>query len=146
MKKFGKLLLTLLLCFSFVGCSNSKSTKNITKQLKDAGYTVKYNSNEYTTVTISESKNGKEKSQFIAYVENDKILNIAYIVLPEDSQNYDDMVIGYIYTTEKSDSTVDEKVKKAAEKRLKKLDLTIDDLTDYALDIHKDKGKSLTEK
>lgn len=146
MKKFGKLLLTLLLCFSFVGCSNSKSTENITKQLKEAGYTIKYNSDEYTTVTISESKNGKEKSQYIAYVENDKITNIAYIELPENSEDYSDMIIGYIYVSEKSDFDVDETAKKAAEKKLKKLDLTIDDLVDYALDIYKDKGKSLTEK
>ena len=46
MKNFGKLLLTLLLCFSVVGCSNSKSTENITKELKEAGYTIKYNSDE----------------------------------------------------------------------------------------------------
>lgn len=145
MKKFGKILLTLLLCFSFVGCSNGKSTENITKQLKEAGYTIKYNSDEYTTVTISESKNGKEKSQYIAYVENDKITNIAYIELPENSEDYADMIIGYIYVSEKSDFDIDETANKAAEKKLKDLDLTINDLVDYALDIHKDKGKSLTE-
>lgn len=146
MKKFGKLLLTLLLCFVFVGCSNGKSTKNITKQLKEADYTIKYKSDEYTTITISESKNGKEKSQYIAYVENDKISNIAYIELPENSEDYDNMIIGYIFVSEKSDFDVDKAAKNAAEKKLKKLDLTIDDLVDYALDIHKDKGKSLTEK
>ena len=73
MKNFGKLLLTLLLCFSVVGCSNSKSTENITKELKEAGYTIKYNSDEYTTVTVSESSGGKEKSQYIGYVEDDAI-------------------------------------------------------------------------
>ena len=129
MKNFGKLLLTLLLCFSVVGCSNSKSTENITKELKEAGYTIKYNSDEYTTVTVSESSGGKEKSQ--------------YIELPENSENYEDMIIGFIYASEDSDSEVTDTVKEAAEKKLEKLDLTIDDLVDYFLDIHKDKGESL---
>ena len=51
--------------------------------------------------TISESKSGKDKSQYIAYVEKDEISSIAFIQLPEDSQNYDDMIIGYIYATNK---------------------------------------------
>ena len=128
MKNFGKLLLTLLLCFSVVGWSNSKSTENITKELKEAGYTIKYNSDEYTTVTVSESSGGKEKSQYIGYVEDDAISSIAYIELPEDSENYEDMIIGFIYASEDSDSEVTDTVKEAAEKKLKKLDLTIDDL------------------
>ena len=143
MKNFGKLLLTLLLCFSVVGCSNSKSTENITKELKEAGYTIKYNSDEYTTVTVSESSGGKEKSQYIGYVEDDEISSIAYIELPENSENYEDMIIGFIYASEDSDSEVTDTVKEAAEKKLEKLDLTIDDLVDYFLDIHKDKGESL---
>ena len=111
MKNFGKLLLTLLLCFSVVGCSNSKSTENITKELKEAGYTIKYNSDEYTTVTVSESSGGKEKSQYIGYVEDDAISSIAYIELPEDSENYEDMIIGFIYDIEDSDSEVTDTVK-----------------------------------
>ena len=107
MKKFSKLLLVLLLCFTFIGCSNKKNTAEITKLLKDAGYTVKYNKDDYTTITISESKSGKDKSQYIAYVEKDEISSIAFIQLPEDSQNYDDMKIGYIYANEKSDAQVD---------------------------------------
>lgn len=145
MKKFGKLLLILLLCFSFIGCNNSKSTSNITKKLKEAGYTIKYNKDEYTTVTISESKNGKDKNQFIAYVEKDKIESIAYIQLPEDSTNYDDMIIGYIYANKDGGANVDKNAKSAAEEILKKLSLTVDDLTNYALDIHKEKGKSLKD-
>ncbi|WP_279166962.1 hypothetical protein [Thomasclavelia cocleata] len=143
MKKFSKLLLVLLLCFTFIGCSNKKGTTDISKLLKDAGYTVKYNKDDYTTITISESKNGKDKSQFIAYVEKDEISSIAFIQLPEDSQNYDDMIIGYIYTNEKSDAQVDDKAKKAADKVFKKLNISIEELTDYCLDIHKDEGKSL---
>ena len=67
----------------------------------------------------------------------------AYIELPEDSENYEDMIIGFIYASEDSDSEVTDTVKEAAEKKLKKLDLTIDDLAKYFLDIHKDKGESL---
>lgn len=145
MKKFSKLLLVLLLCFAFIGCSSGKSTTKITKSLKDAGYTIKYSKDDYTTVTISESKNGKDKSQFIAYVEKDKISSIAFIQLPEDSQNYDDMIIGYIYADKKSEAKVDDKAKKAAEKVLKKIDLSIDELVDYCLAIYKDKGKSLND-
>lgn len=145
MKKFSKLLLVLLLCFTFIGCSSGKSTTKITELLKDAGYTIKYSKDDYTTVTISESKNGKDKSQFIAYVEKDKIGSIAFIQLPEDSQNYDDMIIGYIYSNKKSDAKVDDKAKKAAEKILKKLNLSMDELVNYCLDTYKDKGKSLND-
>ena len=53
------------------------------------------------------------------------------------------MIIGFIYASEDSDSEVTDTVKEAAEKKLEKLDLTIDDLVDYFLDIHKDKGESL---
>ena len=139
MKKFSKLLLVLLLCFTFIGCSSKKNTAEITKLLKDSGYTVKYNKDDYTTITISESKSGKDKSQYIAYVEKDEISSIAFIQLPEDSQNYDDMIIGYIY------AQVDDKAQKASEKVLKKLNISIEELTDYCLDVHKDKGKSLKD-
>ena len=140
MKKFSKLLLVLLLCFTFIGCSSKKNTAEITKLLKDSGYTVKYNKDDYTTITISESKSGKDKSQYIAYVEKDEISSIAFIQLPEDSQNYDDMIIGYIYANEKSDAQVDDKAQKASEKVLKKLNISIEELTDYCLDVHKDEG------
>lgn len=53
------------------------------------------------------------------------------------------MIIGYIYTNEKSDAQVDDKAKKAADKVFKKLNISIEELTDYCLDIHKDEGKSL---
>ena len=36
MKKFSKLLLVLLLCFTFIGCSNKKNTAEITKLLKES--------------------------------------------------------------------------------------------------------------
>ena len=35
MKKIGKLLFILLLCFGFVGCSNNKSVANITEKFED---------------------------------------------------------------------------------------------------------------
>lgn len=141
MKKLGKLILVLLLCFSVVGCG-SKSTE---EKFKDAGYTIKYNKDEYTTVTISESKDGKGRSQFIAYVDDKKIESIAFIQLPKDAKSYDDMLIGYIYTDKKSSSEVDKKVEKAAEKLLDKLDLTIDDLKEYTFEVQADKGKSLKD-
>ena len=55
------------------------------------------------------------------------------------------MIIGYIYTNEKSDAQVDDKAQKASEKVLKKLNISIEELTDYCLDVHKDKGKSLKD-
>ena len=35
MKKIGKLLFLLLLCFGFVGCSNNKSVANITEKFEE---------------------------------------------------------------------------------------------------------------
>lgn len=44
MKKLGKLLFALILCFSIVGCGESKDTKDsaeITKAFKEIGYETK---------------------------------------------------------------------------------------------------------
>ena len=46
------------------------------------------------------------------------------------------MIIGFIYASEDSDSEVTDTVKEAAEKKLEKLDLTIDDLVDYFLQLN----------
>lgn len=144
MKNSSKLILIILLCFTFLGCSASKSTSKITKQFKEAGYTVNYNKSDLTTVTISESKNGKQNSQFIAYFEDDKLESIAYIHIPEDSQNAEDMLIGNIYIAKDSDLEVNKTVKKETDKILDKLGITTDELADYTLDIYKEKGKSLS--
>lgn len=143
MKKFTKLILVLLLCFTFIGCSSSNTPSKITKKFKEAGYTVNYNKSDLTTVTISESKNGKQNSQFIAYFEDDKLESIAYIHIPEDAQNAEDMLIGNIYVAKDSDLEVSKTVKKETDKILDKLNLTTDELADYTLAIYKEKGKSL---
>ena len=85
-------------------------------------------------------------SQFIAYIKDKKVESIAYIKLPDDSQNYDDMLIGFIYADEKSDSEVNEDTKTAAVSVLKEFNLTIDDLVDYVSEINETKGKILTDK
>ena len=146
MKKIGKLLLMLILCFGFVGCSNNKNVANITEKFEEENYNVSYNSGDEPTVTISESKNGKDVSQFIAYIKDKKVESIAYIKLPDDSQNYDDMLIGFIYADEKSDSEVNENTKTAAVSVLKEFNLTIDDLVDYVSEINETEGKALTNK
>ena len=146
MKKIGKLLLMLLLCFGFVGCSNNKSASNITEKFKEKNYNVSYNSGDAPTVTISESKKGKDVSQFIAYIKDKKVESIGYIKLPDNSQNYDDMLIGFIYADKESDSEVNEDTKKAATAILKTFNLTIDDLVDYVLEINETDGKILTDK
>ena len=146
MKKIGKLLFILLLCFGFVGCSNNKSVANITEKFEEKNYNVSCNSGDEPTITISESKNGKDVSQFIAYIKDKKVESIAYIKLPDDSQNYDDMLIGFIYADEKSDSEVNEDTKTAAVSVLKEFNLTIDDLVDYVSEINETKGKILTDK
>lgn len=146
MKKIGKLLLMLMLCFGFVGCSNNKSVANITEKFKEKNYNVSYNNGDEPTITISESKDGKDVSQFIAYIKDKKVESIAYIKLPDDSQNYDDMLIGFIYADEKSDSEVNEDTKTAAVSVLKEFNLTIDDLVDYVSEINETKGKALTDK
>lgn len=144
MKNSSKLILIILLCFTFLGCSSSNSTSKITKKFKEAGYTVNYNKSDLTTVTISESKNGKQNSQFIAYFEDDKLESIAYIHIPENSQNAEDMLIGNIYIAKDSDLEVNKTVKKETDKILDKLGITTDELADYTLDIYKEKGKSLS--
>ena len=146
MKKIGKLLLMLILCFGFVGCSNNKNVANITEKFEEKNYNVSYNSGDEPTVTISESKNGKDVSQFIAYIKDKKVESIAYIKLPDDSQNYDDMLIGFIYADEKSDSEVNENTKTAAVSVLKEFNITIDDLVDYVSEINETEGKALTNK
>ena len=85
-------------------------------------------------------------SQFIAYIKDKKVESIAYIKLPDDSQNYDDMLIGFIYADEESDSEVNEDTKTAAVSVLKEFNLTIDDLVDYVSEINVTKGKILTDK
>ena len=154
MKKIGKLLFILLLCFGFVGCSNNKSVANITEKFEEKNYNVSYNSGDEPTITISESKDGKDVSQFIAYIKDKKVESIAYIKFIQmnfeylliDSQNYDDMLIGFIYADEKSDSEVNEDTKTAAVSVLKEFNLTIDDLVDYVSEINVTKGKILTDK
>ena len=83
------------------------------------------------------------KTSFTVFAFIIMLLIILVYVLSENSENYEDMIIGFIYASEDSDSEVTDTVKEAAEKKLEKLDLTIDDLVDYFLDIHKDKGESL---
>lgn len=145
MKKITSLLLTLLLCFSLIGCTNDKNVTNITKTFEDAGYSIKYSNDENTTVTISETINGKNTRQFIAYIEKNKVESIAYIKLPDENQSSEDMEIGFIYTDKNSDSQVNKSTKDAAIKVLDNFELSIDDLVKYVLEIHNDKGKSLSE-
>ena len=42
MKKIGKLLLMLILCFGFVGCSNNKNVANITEKFEEKNYKIFY--------------------------------------------------------------------------------------------------------
>ena len=51
MKKIGKLLLMLILCFGFVGCSNNKNVANITEKFEEKNYNVSYNSGDEPTVS-----------------------------------------------------------------------------------------------
>ena len=48
-----------------------------------------------------------------------------------------------IRTPVADDNIISESAQKEAKKILKKLDLSIDDLVNYALQVHEDKGKSL---
>lgn len=149
MKRLSKLLLILTLCFTFVGCSSKRTTADITKSFEEANYTVKYNKDEKNnniTVTIGKLEKNKETSQFITYFVNDKPDSVAYVKLPADATKKDDMIIGFIYADKKSESQVNDDVKKAAEKILEKFDLTIEELVEYCNDIHADDGKSLKEK
>ena len=73
MKKIGKLLFILLLCFGFVGCSNNKSVSNITEKFKEKNYNVSYNSGDEPTITISESKEGLVKSIGVCNFEKSQL-------------------------------------------------------------------------
>lgn len=140
MKKLGSIFLSLILCLCLVGCSNSNSLEKTTEKLKENGYTIQYSE---STITISKATNGKDTQQFIAYFNEKELESIAYIKLPDSSENNTDMLIGFIYTAENSDSQIDSNTKEAAEEILKSIDLSIDELVEYTLDVAEDEGKSL---
>lgn len=140
MKKLGSLFLTLLLCFSIVGCSSDggKSTADITKSFKDIGYELKsVRNDEVDAVTLTKKESSGESSQILAYFEDNKLHAISYIYLPEDSTDYGNMIIGSFYVPSDSDEKVDEKVTKAVNKILDKVDLTSDEFVEYVKDIYK---------
>ena len=148
MKKFGTLLLTLLLCFTMIGCSKSKTTADITKTLEKAGYTISYKNKDLdegindNSVTIVKNKDGKLDTQFIYYITDNKIEATAFIQAPKKDTDYKNMVIGFIYTDKSNSAPVNEDAKKTADKIFKELKLTNDDLIKYSLDLHKEKTKS----
>ena len=149
MKKLGKLLFALILCFSIVGCGESKDTKDsaeITKAFKEISYETKA-VKEDGVDTLSFIKDDKGMTnQFISYFEDNKLHSIAYLSSPTDSKNYDDLTIGFIYVSDNIDEKDKEVVKinkdvvKTAETILGKVDLSLDEFIKYVEDIHKEKS------
>ena len=134
MKQFKKSLLIIGLCFLMIGCTNDAMGK-VTKKLQDAGYDISYLTDDFTAVNITKTEKDKDRIQFCAYLEKKVVTSISYIVLPADNSN--------IYVDKNDDNIISESAQKEAKKILKKLDLSIDDLVNYALQVHEDKGKSL---
>lgn len=142
MKQFKKSLLIIGLCFLMIGCTNDAMSK-LTKKLQDAGYDISYLTDDFTAVNITKTEKDKDRIQFCAYLEKKVVTSISYIVLPADNSNIDKTIIGFIYVDKNDDNIISESAQKEAKKILKKLDLSIDDLVNYALQVHEDKGKSL---
>ena len=142
MKQFKKSLLIIGLCFLMIGCTNDAMGK-VTKKLQDAGYDISYLTDDFTAVNITKTEKDKDRIQFCAYLEKKVVTSISYIVLPADNSNIDKTIIGFIYVDKNDDNIISESDQKEAKKILKKLDLSIDDLVNYALQVYEDKGKSL---
>lgn len=143
MKHLGKLLLIIGLSFTLIGCTNTRD--KTTEKLKEAGYEITYLTNDFTAVNITKTKENKDCIQFCAYLEKNVVTSISYITLPADNTKINDAVIGFIYVDKQDDNIISDKAKKEATGVLKELDLSIDDLVNYALSIHEDKGKSLKD-
>ena len=135
MKQFKKSLLIIGLCFLMIGCTNDAMGK-VTKKLQDAGYDISYLTDDFTAVNITKTEKDKDRIQFCAYLEKKVVTSISYIVLPADNSNIDKTIIGFIYVDKNDDNIISESAQKEAKKILKKLDLSIDDLVNYALQVH----------
>lgn len=155
MKKLGRLLFVLVLCFSIVGCGEEskeptkdvRSTDEITKYFKKIGYEIKSVKNDDvdTLSLIKENDNGA-KSQIISYFEDSNLHSIAYLSSPADPNDYENIIIGFIYASDNIDQKNNEIVKidkytvKVAKKVLNKVDLSLDEFVKYVKDVHKDKS------
>lgn len=154
MKKLGKLLFVLLLCFSIAGCGGSnesikdvKNTDEITKSFKKIGYEIKRVKNdEVDTLSLIKEDSNEATSQIISYFEDNKLYTIAYMSSPADPNDYENLIIGFIYASndmDKKDSEtikVNESIVKMAKKVLNKVNLTLDEFIKYVEDEHKNKS------
>ncbi|MFQ8704806.1 MAG: hypothetical protein ACLR9T_01990 [Thomasclavelia sp.] len=80
--------------------------------------------------------------QIIIYFENSKLYLIVYLLLPADPNDYENVIIGFIYASnniDKKDSKiveVNESVIKVTKKFLNKDDLSLDEFVKYIKDVH----------
>lgn len=154
MKKLGKLFFVLLLCFSIVGCGESKEpTKNvrdtdeITKSFKKIGYQIKSVKNdEVDTLSLIKEDDNGATSQIISYFEDSKLHSIAYLSTPADPNEYENVIIGFIYASDDVNKKgnevikIDKSIVKIAKKVLNKTDLSLDEFVKYVKDVHKKKS------
>lgn len=138
MKKIGTLFLTLLLCFSIVGCSSGdrKGTSDITKSFKDIGYELEVAKDEEMLMLIK--KEAGSETQLAVYFDGDKIIFAGYLYMPKDSTDPKDTVVGYIYVPSDSEQVVDKDIVKTAENILNEVDLTMDEFIEYAKTAYKE--------
>lgn len=143
MKKLGSLLFVLLLCVSLTGCGESKkSTADITKAFDEIGYKQKIiDEKGIDAVSLVKNESNGDTSQIIAYFEDKNLYTIGYLLTPADSSDYEKLVVGFVYLSSdaKKEYEINKDASKIVDKILGKVDLTVDELVEYAKDVYKDK-------
>ncbi|NBK96627.1 MAG: hypothetical protein EOM50_01170 [Erysipelotrichia bacterium] len=148
-----KQLFTILLCMLLFGCTNSTNTqmKTIQNTLKDANYQIKKEQLESMSLLELHKKNttflisySDEKINFISYHRNYVNVYISYI---NEQKTYigeikedEDMYCTLNFSDQSKSGNCNKrsieelnKLKKQMDKDLSSLDLTINDLSKYAL-------------
>ena len=110
-----------------IGCTNDAMGK-VTKKLQDAGYDISYLTDDFTAVNITKTEKDKDRIQFCAYLER-RLLLLFHILsyLPIIVISIKRLLVLSMSTKMMIILLV--KVPKRKLKNIKKLDLSIDDLS-----------------